>query len=260
MNDLDLDRLHVAWLSSVQHFPSLGSTNDEARLLAQQTPVMQTSDKQALLIVADEQTAGRGRGANRWWTGAGSLAFSLLIDPAQWQIAREDIPLASLAVAAAVVDVLHDRLPQARVGLHWPNDVFVEQAKIAGILTEGLSDGRLILGVGLNVNNSVQQAPAELQTLATSLMDLTDEPHDRTALLQEILDAVDANFAQLGRQPAAVGQYCHAICLQLGKTLHLDTGAGVVSGICQGIADDGALLLETSIGVQKYYGGALRQV
>ena len=76
-----------------------------------------------MVVVAEEQTAGRGRGANRWWTGRGSLAFSLVFDPAGWSLEDELQPARSLAVGVAIVDTIAPLLPGSRVGLHWPNVV-----------------------------------------------------------------------------------------------------------------------------------------
>ena len=81
-------------LSHVEHHPTLTSTNDRAREIALDLPADETA-----LVIADEQTAGRGRGSNRWWTGAGSLAFSLVFDPAAQGIKRQHYPLISLATA-----------------------------------------------------------------------------------------------------------------------------------------------------------------
>src|SRR5487761_1135631 len=98
---------HFDWSSLVatglvdraEYFASLSSTNDYAREVAGSLP-----REERLLIVADEQTTGRGRGANRWWTGSGSLACTLVFDPAQRDIERRYYPLISLAAAIAIVE------------------------------------------------------------------------------------------------------------------------------------------------------------
>ena len=82
-----------------------------------------------LLVVADRQTAGRGRGANRWWTGPGALAFSLLVDGRTVGADRSRSPLVALAAAVAVVDTVAPLLPAHQVGIHWPNDVLVAERK-----------------------------------------------------------------------------------------------------------------------------------
>lgn len=252
MTPLDLDRLAAeAFVRHLHYQPVLGSTNDHARSLAEDSKVPLPA-----LVVADEQTAGRGRGTNRWWTGKGSLAFSLLLDTSAWQIPRSESPLVSLAAAAAIVEVLSPHVHDP-IGLHWPNDVFVGERKICGILAEGLADGRLVLGVGLNVNNTTADAPAEVQQVAVTLRDLTGEVHNRTEVLLAVLSAFEAAARQLGTAPGRLAEHCNALCLQHGLELTIDTGYGRSTGTCAGIGVDGALLLETSTGRQKFYGGVL---
>ncbi|NCC94413.1 MAG: hypothetical protein EOM10_14215, partial [Opitutae bacterium] len=103
---LDLNRVVAeSFVAAVEHHALIGSTNDRAKEAA-------ASQKQLpLLIVADGQTAGRGRGANRWWTGSGSLAVSLLANPATWRIdPRQHAAGLSLAAARAVAETVNTRL------------------------------------------------------------------------------------------------------------------------------------------------------
>ena len=156
---IDIERLRgEAALSLVEHHDTITSTNDRARELA-----AHLQPGEMALVLADRQTAGRGRGANRWWTGAGSLAFSLLLHPAARGIRRENFPLISLAAALAIIDAQHPVASAGELGLHWPNDVFAQGAELAGVLVEALTDGWHVLGVGLNVNNRTIDAPAELR-------------------------------------------------------------------------------------------------
>ena len=218
---LNLDRIQAeTFVARVEHHVSLGSTNDRAKELA-------ASDTGALplLIVADQQTAGRGRGGNRWWTGRGGLAFTLLVEGQSLGDERLSQPLVALATAVAIVeavtpllqpdDAKRDARPPHRagfrraratgrlekssyaeghVGLHWPNDVYVGDRKLAGILVEVLPDRKHVIGIGLNANNSLADAPPELQQTATTLLDRTGRPHDPTEILTGLLK-------QLARAP-----------------------------------------------------------
>ncbi len=115
-----LRETHVA---RAEHHPTVGSTNDLAAQIA-----AQGAKELPLLVVADQQTAGRGHGANRWWTGAGSLAFSLLVDAETVAAAESRSPLVALAVAVAVAETVAPLLPSQHgktLGIHWPNDVMV---------------------------------------------------------------------------------------------------------------------------------------
>lgn len=236
----------------VEHFASLASTNDYAREVAASVP-----REKRLLVVADEQTAGRGRGANRWWTGQGSLACSLLFDPAARQIERRFYPMISLATAIAIAETAAEVLSTVDVGLHWPNDVFVGERKLAGVLIEVLPDGRHVLGIGCNVNNRTSSAPPELSTVATSLVDLTGRDHCRGALLRGILERLDPRLDDLARSPQAIGRRANELCKQHARPLTLRAGERVAAGLCVGIADDGALVLDTPTGRQSFYSGVL---
>ncbi len=168
------------------------------------------------------------------------------------------MPLRSLAAGVAIAAAVTPRLYPHQVGLHWPNDVYVGGRKLAGILIDLLADGRHILGIGLNVNNSLAAAPADVRQRATSMCDLTAMRHDRTAVLLDILAELASAFQQSAAQSDAFGARFHDLCLQVGQPLVIETGAGPIAGHCLGIAPDGALLLETARGCEKFYSGVLR--
>jgi BirA family biotin operon repressor/biotin-[acetyl-CoA-carboxylase] ligase len=250
---VDLTRLLAATLlAGVEQHDTLASTNDYARELPPET-------RPPYLVLAAEQTAGRGRGANVWWTGRGSLAMSLLIDPARQGIRAEHVLLVSLACAVALVETVERLAPGIPAGLHWPNDVFVGGRKLSGILIEGLPSGRMILGIGVNTNNTLADAPAELRSIATTLRDSTGEACDHTEFLIELLARLDEGLAQLADRPASLARAADRLCLQQGEELTVATGGRAVKGICRGIDDDGALLLGTADGVKRIYSGALDQ-
>lgn len=241
-----------AFISRIEYAQSLDSTNDAARRLAGEVP-----QGIGMLVVAEEQTAGRGRGANKWWTGVGSLAFSVLFDPARYGIEMRYAGMVPLAAALAIVDVVTRRLGSPSVGIHWPNDVFIGRKKLAGILVEGLADGRQIVGIGLNVNNSVAAAPPELSQIAASLCDELGSPVDRTDFLSELLEAIDVYFTALGTERERVAAEADEVCLQKGEPLTIAAGTDKSTGLCAGIADDGALILETSEGRKQIYSGVV---
>jgi BirA family biotin operon repressor/biotin-[acetyl-CoA-carboxylase] ligase len=253
MSDLDVDYLRGTEIANLLDYnPKVTSTNDRARELS-----AGVAQGDTVLVVADEQTEGRGRGSNRWWTGSGSLAFSLLFDPALRGVERRWTAMISLAAASGIVDAVQGLIPNTKVGLHWPNDVFVENRKLAGVLVEALADGRHIVGVGINVNNSLAEAPDELKKIATSLVDVTGREIDRTRLLVGVVTALHGAIDVLAASPEQLGRYCNDLCLQHEHTLTLDTGHERITGICDGIADDGALILETKKGRETFYSGVL---
>ncbi|MBI2826878.1 MAG: biotin--[acetyl-CoA-carboxylase] ligase [Planctomycetia bacterium] len=250
---MDINRLaRDGCLSRVEHHASLTSTNDRARALAAELRAGEIA-----LVTADEQTAGRGRGANRWWTGPGSLACSLAFDPAAHGIRRAHYPLISLATAVAIVESLEPLAPGHPIGLHWPNDVFAGNRKLSGILVEALADGKHVVGVGLNVNNRSAGAPEELRDKTTSIAELTGREHDRTDVLLGVLARLWPNLASLASDAALLARHADRLCLQRGTLVVIASGGRRTEGLCAGIADDGALVLATEVGHQRFYSGVL---
>ncbi len=138
------------------------------------------------VVVADVQTAGRGRLGRTWEAPAGtSLLFSVVLTP---QVAAERLPGLTLVAADAVVDAL----PVAATIKH-PNDVLVRGRKLAGILGEARDD-RVVLGIGINVNVPAELLPRETVTPPTSLLLETGGEHDRGALLVAVLEALERRY------------------------------------------------------------------
>jgi BirA family transcriptional regulator, biotin operon repressor / biotin---[acetyl-CoA-carboxylase] ligase len=249
----DYQRLTIStWIDAVEHHAEIDSTQDRARAAAADFAL-----GRSLLVVADRQNAGRGRGANQWWTGDGNLAFSLLFDPATFGLPRRAMPQVSLAAATAVVDTVAPLLGGHVVGLHWPNDVYTADRKLAGILVDVLADGRHILGVGINTNCSIADAPAELHVTIATLRWLTGRVFDHGALLESFITRFGDVLGKLAKTPDELGARFNDLCLQHGDALSVHNGGQVISGRCAGIATDGALLLDTERGRQAIYSGTL---
>jgi BirA family biotin operon repressor/biotin-[acetyl-CoA-carboxylase] ligase len=250
---VDVDRIvRATFVARVECHETLASTNDRARQCAAEGGPL------PLLVLAATQTSGRGRGSNRWWTGPGSLAFSLLLDVGDLRIDRRDSPLVALATAVAVAETAARRLPDCRVGIHWPNDVFVGDRKLAGILVETLSSRLYVIGVGINTNSTLADAPEELRCRVATLRELTGQAHDPTEVLIAALQTLASLLLRLAASPERVAARADALCLQHGRPLVLDTGREQIEGRCAGIGPDGGLLLDTPDGRRVYYTGVLR--
>jgi BirA family biotin operon repressor/biotin-[acetyl-CoA-carboxylase] ligase len=191
MNQTQLDTtLADLSLGGIQYFDSVGSTNDEAaRWAAQGAPDL-------ALVVAEEQTAGRGRAGRHWYTPRGTgLAFSIVVYPT-----LEDSGSVSRMTALgalAVCDVLKNRY-HIPAKIKWPNDVLVGEKKVAGVLVEaqwtGDQLGSLILGIGINVAPaSVEDALAREPALhfpSTCVESALGRPLDRMELLYAVLAGI----------------------------------------------------------------------
>lgn len=141
-------------------------------------------------MVAEEQTAGRGRLGRRWLASTGtSLLCSLQLRP---DVPSERLPELTGVVAQAVAETLAE-LTGLKTELKFPNDVLVGGRKVAGVLAEA-REGRVVLGVGINVNVSAEELPREVDRPATSLLAEIGHELDRAELLVELLDRLERRY------------------------------------------------------------------
>jgi BirA family biotin operon repressor/biotin-[acetyl-CoA-carboxylase] ligase len=142
------------------------------------------------LVVADEQTAGRGRLGRRWLAPAGtSLLCSLQLRPA---VASERLPELTVVAARACAEAIA-ALTELEPELKFPNDLLVGGRKVAGILAEA-REQRVVLGIGVNVNVPAEELPQEVDRPATSLLVETGRELDRAALLAELLERLERRY------------------------------------------------------------------
>jgi BirA family biotin operon repressor/biotin-[acetyl-CoA-carboxylase] ligase len=247
------------WIRQVDFHRELTSTNDLALTRAAQRDV-----ETPLLILAEQQTAGRGRGSNQWWSGLGALTFSLIVDIDPGVVPQKSWPLISLASAVAVCKTVDDHLPSDKPGLKWPNDVYVQRRKICGILAEistagqtARDVGRLVLGIGININNSLSAAPAHLQATATSLLDETRQSHSLPAVLLDLLQRLEMVLGWLVSDRGHLASQWRHYCIMAGSDVTIQVGAEQVAGHCQGIADDGALIVGSGSEPRRVYSGVV---
>jgi BirA family biotin operon repressor/biotin-[acetyl-CoA-carboxylase] ligase len=256
MTVFDLNRIRRETdLGHLEYHQTLDSTN---QLAVQLLPDLQSMCP--ALVLTAQQTAGRGRGSNVWWASTGALTFSLVIDPVQAGIPTDRVPMLSLAVGTAVRRALQGFSGQADLRIKWPNDVLLNDRKVCGILIEQhLIDGRpvLIVGVGVNVNNSLQVAPADVRQRATSLFDETADSHDLSAVLIAVLQAIQACCRELVEQHAAWLSELNACSVLSGRVVVVQAGEQTWRGTCCGIDHRGALLLQTTTGTQAIMAGTV---
>ena len=232
----------------------IGSTNDMAKDLASEGAPAGT------VVLADEQTAGRGRLDRRWNAPPGtSLLCSLLfrpdLRPAQ---AHRLTMLCSLAAADAI-----ERVAALTVSVKWPNDLVVESRapessrprwrKLAGILTEsGLTGDRLafvVVGIGINVNVPADRLP-DLAPDATSILAEVGCEVSRWELLIALLQAVAERRERLGAGGNPREEWS-ARLVTLGHRVRVVTSEGVLAGVAEAVDEDGALLLRTDDGALR---------
>lgn len=231
-------------------YQQIGSTNSQARRFAD------ADAPEGLLVVAEEQTAGRGRAGRRWITPRGAaLAFSLVLRPAlPPDHAARLTMLAGLAACEAIEQITF--LP-AR--LKWPNDVLLSGKKVAGILLETTLQGdRLdyaILGLGMNV--SFTPAPADVDFPATSLQAESGIAVDRLQLLRAILARLEARYAAL-LETSLYDDWRARLAL-MNEPLVVRTPGGEHLGRAVSVDSSGALLFQLDSGeTQRLLAGDVR--
>ena len=217
---------------------SAGSTNDEVRALAV------AGEAGGMVLLALTQTGGRGRRGNTWVSTAGdSLAFSILIRP---QEAKALWPRLALATGLAVAEALEPF--GTATGIKWPNDVWINGRKVAGILVEAGADF-VIVGIGINVNTRC--FPAEIADIATSLGLETGLSHS----LPEVLGAVIRRFAlrhqQIGAEFDEMLDSVRQRCVLTGHHVSLTVSGSTRTGTVEGIAPGGELMLRTANGLEN---------
>jgi BirA family biotin operon repressor/biotin-[acetyl-CoA-carboxylase] ligase len=243
-----------SFIRAFEWHEEIGSTSDRAIELA-----AAANQALPLLVIAGRQTAGRGRGANRWWSEPGGLMFSLVLEGAAHGFSPDRWPLLSLATALAVGDVVRQVVPAADVLLKWPNDVYVNGGKVCGILLEGpaAAPGRVVIGIGLNVNNSLAAAPPEVRETAIALCDVLGGPLQPFDLLLLLLRKIEAELGRLTRGESDLAHRWRSCCLLNGRTVTLQQGNEQFTGRCGSIDDVGALLLDAGAGPRRLISGTV---
>ncbi len=255
---LSLAELHEVqaqtFIERVEFSEELSSTNDLALKLA-----ADCVNDGPVLVVTNHQTGGRGRGSNRWWASSGSLTFSILLSADAQQLAPSRWPEVSLNVGLAIGEAIEALLGSHATQLKWPNDVYLEQRKVSGILVEApVSTARqLVLGVGLNVNNSVANAPSELADSAIALCDVAGRQLSLPKALTCVLDCISERLSWIGTRDEELRERWRARCMLSGRHLRLELGTRCIEGLCRGIDDEGALIVETAQGTERCFAGVV---
>jgi BirA family biotin operon repressor/biotin-[acetyl-CoA-carboxylase] ligase len=230
--------------SPVQFFPAVGSTNDVAASLPHRS-----------VVVAGEQTAGRGRRGRTWFSPPGSgLYVSVVLAPAA---ARVDPARATTLLTLTAGVALAEGVEAATglsVDLKWPNDLLVSGRKLAGILAERHAD-TVVLGYGINVLATA--FPPELRGQATSLESETGRRIESDLVLDDTLAALSRRYEDLldGRFDAILDAWRRRAPAASGARVSWTTMEGTQSGVTAGIDAQGALLVQVGDRVERIVSG-----
>ncbi len=213
------------------HYRATDSTNQRARELARGAP-------HGALVTADEQTAGRGRQGRTWSAPPGSSVLMSLIVSEQAAQAAALLPLAAGVATCEAVEAVAG----VRCEIKWPNDVWLDRRKLAGILVEGRpAEGWAVLGIGLNVSTGVDEFPAELRSSATSLVAAGVSGMGNEEVLAGLLAALDRRLVTPAAELLDAWRVRDAL---YGERVAWTGG----SGFAAGVDEHGSLIVETDSG------------
>jgi len=234
----------VGW--QVRYYPELSSTNDEARRLAA------AGEAEGTVVVAETQTAGRGRRGRQWLDIPGRfLLFSIILRPAP---GSKSVPVVSLGTAAAAAQVLSEAydLPAAT---KWPNDLLIDGRKIGGILLEA-ADGFVVIGMGLNVNGKAAGLQKKVPQRITTMEDECGHPVQREEVLAALLEKIETMYGQFqgGEVDAIIAAYKQRDCV-VGRDVAVEVGGEKINGWAIDISPTGSLIIQTNSGRREITAG-----
>jgi len=231
----------------ILHFDSISSTNDVLKEKAL------AGECEGLVITADEQTRGRGRGGNSWLSTRGEgLYFSVLLRP---QINARDAGIFSLFPSIALADAIAHQ-SGAKATTKWPNDIFLTGKKVAGILGESSTTSQkinfVIVGAGINVLHEQKDFPPDLSDSACSIKSATGKTVDKSDLLYDILSGMESIYSQMNNS----ADWQHLIadkwmkrCLHLEHKVIIKNNTFLKEGIFAKISTTGEALIRTENGI-----------
>lgn len=259
MHPTDLQLEHIEGLLQTRRFgrsieirERTGSTNDDARVAGQ------SGAADGHVVLADTQDKGRGARGRTWVSPAGSDLYLSIV--ARSSLPLQELAPLTLAVGLGVAETVQAHLPAGKTArLKWPNDVWVDGKKVAGILLEGSSIGEtsapVVIGIGLNVNR--QQFPDGLDTPPTSLALEAVATQERATVLATLLARVEHWFDLFvgGGKQQVIAALEARLALR-GERARCDE----IEGVVLGVADSGALRMEVAGQERELYAGTLRPV
>jgi BirA family biotin operon repressor/biotin-[acetyl-CoA-carboxylase] ligase len=239
----------------VHHFYKIGSTNTAAMAAAAE------GAPEGSVFLAEEQTAGRGRGANSWQSPRSSGIYcSVIVRPA---LPPSEVLVLSLAAGLAVCAAIEQVASRVSADLKWPNDVLIDGKKVCGILTEMNAEATrvryIVVGVGINVN----QASFSKDLPATSLRLVTGSEWSRVELVAALLKSLDREYRQLleGRdaQASILRRFAENSSWVQGKAVRIEENGAVFEGTTEGLDPRGFLQVRTALGMQMVLSGTVRE-
>lgn len=235
--------------NKIYTFETIDSTNNCAKAVAG------VGALEGTVVIAEEQTAGRGRLGRLWHSDPHqNLTFSVVLRP---KLNNEGFNLLSLFAAVAVAEAIEE-VTHLRVEAKWPNDLLIGKKKVAGILIEGSfkdnSSEYVILGIGINVNQT--SFPDDLMQKATSLSHVSDNEVNRIDLFRETLRSLERNYINVCTVgfPPILSAWLSRSSL-MDKPISISQQGALITGVVKGLNSDGGLVIQTDESTQTVFAG-----
>ncbi|QEG41359.1 biotin--[acetyl-CoA-carboxylase] ligase [Roseimaritima ulvae] len=243
---------------SAAYYESAASTNSIA--------LREPHDAKQLprLIVTDRQSAGRGRLGRQWYSDSGTLTFSLALAADTLRVPPSARSLVALAAGMGVADAAEFCVSPIRPLIKWPNDVYLGDQKIAGLLVEATNEQagsgqptQIVIGIGVNVSTDFSAAPQEVQDRATSIAAVAVSELSRYALLPRVVEQVLERITQLNEATPELLAEFRQRCYLTGRVIRVRRPDQTLQGRVLGVDDQGTLELATSQGVHPIHAGEI---
>jgi BirA family transcriptional regulator, biotin operon repressor / biotin---[acetyl-CoA-carboxylase] ligase len=239
----------------IHHYYRAGSTNTIAMEAAA------AGASEGSVFLAEQQTAGRGRGNNQWHSAeSAGIYCSVIVRP---PLPPSEVLVLSLAAGLAVRAAVREIDSKAMIDLKWPNDLLIDHHKFCGILTEMNAEAtrvrHIVIGIGINVNQA--EFPAELRQTATSLRISTGTKWSRVDLCAALLKSLDREYRNLTSDSDAhtniLKRFEEQSSMVRGKTVRVEENGGF-EGVTEGLDARGFLQVRTQAGLRIVYSGTVR--
>ncbi len=205
------------------------------------------------VVVAERQTAGKGRKGRSWFsTPRGSIVFSMILRPK----ASPESLTTLLGLSAALS--IEKNCPGVKVGIKWPNDLYIAGRKVAGILAESRGSD-VIVGIGIDINDSEDDFPARLRETAISLFMATGNIYDRGKIFSSILEIFESFYSRWEREGLSVFKFdVESRLVWKGKEAIIESGGDEFIGKILGITSEGYLRIDVQGEEKVFQAGDLR--
>lgn len=230
----------------IHYFPELKSTN----IIAKEKALHRAEGiEEGTLIIAERQSAGKGRLGRKWFSPVGGIWLSVILYP---QLSPSYISRITLMTAVAAVKAIKI-CTQIKSQIKWPNDILINEKKVCGILTEMSAEldiiSWVVVGIGINVNIDHREFPEDIQENTISLKEVSGKEVLRVKLVQTFLQEFEKYYEILKRREfSSVLKEWKLYSHTLGRKIRVDTGEKIITGEAVDINEEGALILKKEDG------------